>query len=89
MLPRDRWGISPFRKARREAVLALLGEKPDHAWKLAEMRAAMVQRGWLAADDSAAHALGVVVSKMARSGEIARPQTGYYQLLPANGRAAP
>lgn len=76
-------------KSRREAVLALLGENPDHAWKLAEIRAAMVERGWLAPDDSVAHSLGVVVSKMARSGEIARPQTGYYQLRPDNGSAEP
>jgi hypothetical protein len=72
----------------RGAVLTLLAENPNRPWKQAEIRQALVRRGWMPSDESRAHYLGVVLSKMARNGELERPERGYYKQLATPDREA-
>jgi hypothetical protein len=71
----------------RQAVLTLLAENPNRPRKQAEIRQALMRRGWMPPDESRAHYLGVVLSKLARNGELERPERGYYK-LPTRDRGA-
>jgi hypothetical protein len=64
---------------KRQAVLRLLSENPRRPWKLSEMRETLVKRGWLEDSGRAAHALQVTVLKMAKAGQIEKPEVGVYK----------
>jgi hypothetical protein len=62
------------------AVLRFLSETTGRAWRLADLKAALIGRGWLEDSDRARHALQVTVLAMAKRGELEKPRTGYYSL---------
>ena len=68
---------------KRLAVLRLLGEAPGRAWRLADIRQTLINRGWLEDSDRARHALQVTLLAMAKRGELEKPATGFYRM--ANG----
>jgi hypothetical protein len=65
---------------KRLAALRLLSEAPGRAWRLAEIRQALIDRGWLEDNDRARHALQVTLLAMAKRGELQKPRTGFYQM---------
>jgi hypothetical protein len=65
---------------KREAVLSFLAEHPDSAFKLIEIRRALIERG--AMTNQQAHALEVAVRDMEARGEIRRVGKGIYTLRP-------
>ncbi|MEJ7566992.1 MAG: hypothetical protein WKF41_01895 [Gaiellaceae bacterium] len=69
-------------RTKRELVLAFLNEHPDTEFKLVEIRRALQDRGWLANDKKAIHALEVAVLGMAERAEIHRNRArkGFYRL---------
>ena len=73
---------SPAYPPKRLAVTRLLAERPSYSWKLSEIRDALVERGWLEDSEKARHALQVVILKMAKSGEVGKPDTGIYTYRP-------
>ncbi len=66
--------------SKREAVLALLGEDPEREFRLAEVRAELVARGWLSDNSKAAHALQMMLTTLHKEGRVARPRFGFYKL---------
>ena len=72
------------RPTTRQAILDTIIQDPARAWKLSEIRDAMVDHGWLTQDDpSGAHRVQMVASNMVRRGELVRPEFGYYALSTA------
>lgn len=65
---------------KRDAVLRVLADAPGSAMRLAEIREALIDRGWLGNDRRATHALEVAVATMAQRGEVLRIRRGLYQL---------
>lgn len=70
----------PQMPPKRLAVLRLLAETPGRAWRLAEVRQALIERGWLEDSDRASHALQVTLLGMAQRGELNKPRTGFYRI---------
>jgi hypothetical protein len=68
-----------------EAVLALLGEQPRARFRLAEIRDALIERGWMENTRQARHALEVAALNLAKRGAIQRIQKGVYWLGTPNG----
>ncbi|HVM57067.1 MAG TPA: hypothetical protein VMT74_06360 [Gaiellaceae bacterium] len=66
--------------SKRDAVLRVLSDAPSEGMRLAEIRRALVQRGWLTGDRRATHALEVAVATMAQRGELRRIRRGLYEL---------
>jgi hypothetical protein len=64
---------------KREAVLALLSESSSEI-KLADIRRALIERGWMSDDRKSIHALEVAAIAMAERGELRRPRKGFYAL---------
>jgi len=67
---------------RREAIETVMRERPNHSWKLSELREALVARGWLPDDEASNHRLQVTASRMAKRRQLRRPRQGYYRLPP-------
>jgi hypothetical protein len=69
---------------KREAILHVLSERPDHTFRLAEIREILLARGWMPAGRKAAHALEVAATTLAKRGEIDRPRRGFYRMRGAD-----
>lgn len=65
------------------AVLAFLSEHPRRAFRLIEIRHALIARGWINDDQRSAHALEVAVRALHTRGQVERPQRGIYQIAPS------
>lgn len=66
--------------SKRKAILRLLREDPEREWKLSNIRAELVTRGWLEDSGQASHSLGVTASKMYGRGELERPRAAHYRI---------
>jgi hypothetical protein len=67
---------------RREAIEAVMKSDPERAWRLSEVRATLIARGWLPDTEESNHRLQVAVSRMFKRKQLERPQTGFYKLPP-------
>jgi hypothetical protein len=66
--------------AKPRAVVAFLSEHPDRAFRLIEIRHALIARGWMDEGQRSAHALEVAVRTLQARGEIERPRRGVYRI---------
>jgi hypothetical protein len=70
---------------KREAIFKLMNEQPLSPWKLADLRQALVDRGWIDDDKKSKHAFDVALSQMHKRGIIDRVAAATYRLASANG----
>jgi hypothetical protein len=63
----------------REAVLRVMRERPDHLWKVIELKREILRRGWAPTPK----AVEANLKRMRQAGELICPRYGYYQLAPA------
>ena len=65
----------------RRAVLAIMSERPDHIWKVIELKREMLRRGW----SPTPKAVEASLKRMRELGEVECPAYGYYTLAPEDG----
>lgn len=65
---------------KREAVLQLMRQRPGRRMALSEIRAELIERGWLPDTKKAGHALQMTVLSLLKEGILERPETGFYVL---------
>ncbi len=70
------------RKRGKEAILAVMRDKPENVWTLDALAEAMVARGWMDRTEEDRHALQVACSRMYRRKELRRMRPGVYRLHP-------
>jgi hypothetical protein len=72
----------PGRMRGKEAVLAVMRDKPESVWTLDALAEAMIARGWMDRTEDDRHALQVACSRMYRRKELRRMRPGVYRLHP-------
>jgi hypothetical protein len=65
---------------KRDAVLALLGERAGEEMQLAQIRAHLIARGEIPNTAKAAHALQMTLSTLVREGHVERVRQGVYRV---------
>lgn len=70
---------------KRDAVLGLLRERAGSEMPLAQIRAHLVTRGEIPNTRKAAHALQMMLSTLAREGEVERVKQGVYRIKSYSG----
>jgi hypothetical protein len=60
----------------REAVAKVMHERPDHIWKVIELKREILGRGW----SPSPKAVEANLKRMRKTGEVFSPRYGYYKL---------
>lgn len=63
----------------REAVLRVMRERPEHTWKVVEVKREMLKRGWA----STPKAVEASIAALRDAGELKPAGYGYYKVIPA------
>ncbi len=73
--------VDPDGPRGRQAVLRVMRERPDHLWKVIELKRAILSRGWAPSPK----AVEANLKRMRQTGDVVCPRYGYYKLA-ATGR---
>lgn len=65
----------------QEAVLRVMNEEPDRAWKVVELKREMLRRGW----SPSPKAVEASIKKLRELGKIESVSYGHYKLAGTNG----
>lgn len=68
----------------RNAMLAIMEERPGHIWKVIELKREMLRRGWAPSPK----AVEATLKRMRELGDVICPRYGYYVLRDARNHAA-
>jgi len=65
----------------REAVLRVMSDRPNHLWRVIELKREILRRGWAPSPKS----VEANLKRLRKTGDVVSPRYGFYRLAAASG----